>query len=244
MPGDFRCEDCFQSPLLCSECCRSQHTMHPFHRADRWNGHTFVRTLHWQAEISLDLYIGHLLGKHCPVYDIMSTDKSVDPSTVDHAMDDTEEDHNDHAHFTAESQGCDVDHMRRPRGLDAWRNRFLTIVDVTGIHYVRIKYCRCLTALPEHRQLLQAGLYPCTQTKPCTAFTFKLLDDCHLENLECKTAFHNYYSKLRRITSKSFPHLVPVCGLIVVSLLYNILSMLPFRIDTANSCASRGNGCT
>ncbi|THH26719.1 hypothetical protein EUX98_g7467 [Antrodiella citrinella] len=171
-----------------------------------------IFAIHSIAEIGLELYVGHAPGARCPVYGEESAtgrQPEFDPPPSGEAEDDTEEDRNDNAHFAEETQGYNVDEMRRPKGLDPWRNRFLTIVDITGIHYIRVKYCRCPDTLPEHRQLLRAGLYPSTQSQPCTAFTFQLLDDCHLENLECKTAFNNYYSKLRRITSKSFPHLVP-----------------------------------
>ncbi|KAG1718273.1 uncharacterized protein EDB91DRAFT_1090173 [Suillus paluster] len=41
------------------------------------------------------------------------------------------------------------------------------------------------------------------------AFTFVVLDDFLLDNLECGTSAMNYYSKLRRVTSSVFPHLVP-----------------------------------
>lgn len=83
-------------------------------------------------------------------------------------------------------------------------------MDVTGYHYIRVRYCRCASQVPAHRQLLRAGLYPASQKRPQTVFTFQLLDDCYLDNLECKTAFNNYHNKLRRLTSKTFPHLVPV----------------------------------
>ncbi|KAI6138394.1 hypothetical protein BKA82DRAFT_4366513 [Pisolithus tinctorius] len=58
-------------------------------------------------------------------------------------------------------------------------------------------------------QLLRAKLFPSTFEKPSTAFTFAVLDDFLRDNLECGTSGMNYYSKLRRITSSVFPHLVP-----------------------------------
>src|SRR5258708_29918577 len=59
-------------------------------------------------------------------------------------------------------------------------------------------------------QLFQAGLFPASFTRPKTAFTFRVLDDFLLDNLECGTSAMNYYSKLRQMTSSMFPHLVPV----------------------------------
>ncbi|KAG1884747.1 hypothetical protein F4604DRAFT_1676839 [Suillus subluteus] len=61
--------------------------------------------------------------------------------------------------------------------------------------------------LPE---LFKMGLFPASFTRPKTAFTFALLDDFILDNLECRTSAMNYYSKLKRITSSVFPHLVPL----------------------------------
>ncbi|KAG2096761.1 uncharacterized protein F5147DRAFT_656558 [Suillus discolor] len=43
-----------------------------------------------------------------------------------------------------------------------------------------------------------------------SAFTFDILNDFLLDNLECGTSAMNYYSKLRRMTMAVFPHLVPV----------------------------------
>ncbi|THH19358.1 hypothetical protein EUX98_g8788, partial [Antrodiella citrinella] len=155
IPNERKC----MAPLLCSDCCRTEHIRHPFHRPDRWNGVTFLRTLGWQAEVGLELYVGHALGARCPVYgEESTTDPRFEPPPSGEAEDDTEEDRNDNAHFAEETQGYDVDEMRRPKGSDPWRNRFLTIVDITGIHYIRVKYCRCADTIPEHRQLLRAGL--------------------------------------------------------------------------------------
>ncbi|KAL4063334.1 hypothetical protein J3A83DRAFT_4362609 [Scleroderma citrinum] len=58
-------------------------------------------------------------------------------------------------------------------------------------------------------QLLRAGLFPAT-TRDCrTAFTFHVLNDFLLDNVECGTTAMNYYSKLCRMTSNAFLHLVP-----------------------------------
>ncbi|KAG1834614.1 hypothetical protein DFJ58DRAFT_719341 [Suillus subalutaceus] len=72
-----------------------------------------------------------------------------------------------------------------------------TVVDTSGVHSLMIRFCRCASALASF-------------TSPKTAFIFAVLDDFLLDNLECGTLVMNYYSKLRRITSSVFPHLVPV----------------------------------
>ncbi|KAF8548653.1 hypothetical protein OG21DRAFT_1479134 [Imleria badia] len=71
-----------------------------------------------------------------------------------------------------------------------------------------IRCCNCPGSLPEYEQLLRSNLFPVTLQKPRTAFTFKLLDDFIRDNLECGTSGSNYFSKLRRVTSNVFPHLV------------------------------------
>src|SRR5271156_5849222 len=37
----YRCLDCNGGPLYCTECCRSQHYLHPLHRIDHWTGTLF-----------------------------------------------------------------------------------------------------------------------------------------------------------------------------------------------------------
>ncbi|KAI6150458.1 hypothetical protein BKA82DRAFT_4328556 [Pisolithus tinctorius] len=95
-------------------------------------------------------------------------------------------------------------HMRRPVG-----SKYLTVVDVTGVHFIPVRWCQCEAAESFRLQLLRAKLFPATFEKPSTAFTFAVLDDFVRDNLECGTSGMNYYSKLRRVTSGVFPHLVP-----------------------------------
>ncbi|KAG2347668.1 hypothetical protein BDR05DRAFT_876613 [Suillus weaverae] len=84
------------------------------------------------------------------------------------------------------------------------------VVDTSGLHSLMIRFCWCTNALSPDMQLFKMGLFPVSFTSPKTAFTFAVLDDFLLDNLECGTSAMNYYSKLRRITSSVFPHLVPV----------------------------------
>jgi hypothetical protein len=61
-------------------------------------------------------------------------------------------------------------------------------------------------------QMWDMGLFPATFTRIQTAFTFRVLNDFLVENLEGKISALNFYSKLHRITSKAFPHKVVVCN--------------------------------
>ncbi|KAG2116993.1 uncharacterized protein F5147DRAFT_768380 [Suillus discolor] len=88
-------------------------------------------------------------------------------------------------------------------------SRTTTVVDTSGLHSMMISFCQCAGALSPDMQLFETGLFPASFTSPKTAFTFAVLDNFLLDNLECGTSAMNYYSKLRRITSSVFPHLVP-----------------------------------
>jgi hypothetical protein len=94
--------------------------------------------------------------------------------------------------------------------------RTTTVVDTSGLHSLMIRFCRCSNALSQDMQLFEMGLFPASFTSPKTAFTFAVLDDFLLDNLECGTSAMNYYSKLRRVTSSVFPHLVPVSAVDVL----------------------------
>jgi hypothetical protein len=89
-------------------------------------------------------------------------------------------------------------------------HRVLTYVHINGIHQLPTSFCTCAGAPSEEIQLLRMGLFPSTSNIPQTAFSFQLLDDYLLENLECKTSALHYFSKLRRMTCKAFPNLVKV----------------------------------
>lgn len=89
----------------------------------------------------------------------------------------------------------------------------ITVVDRSGIHEIGVNWCSCDGA-PEHEmQLMTAGLFPATFHNPKTAFTFRVLEDFHLDNLECKTTPSQFFSRLRRLTNDEFPNTVPVRGL-------------------------------
>jgi hypothetical protein len=84
------------------------------------------------------------------------------------------------------------------------------VVDKSGVHRLRIRPCRCAGAPSDDLQFLDLGLFPSTLRNIKTVFTFGVLDDFRMDNLECKTAGMNYYNKLKRLTSNAFPESVPV----------------------------------
>ncbi|KAI9569352.1 hypothetical protein HD554DRAFT_2038290 [Boletus coccyginus] len=71
-----------------------------------------------------------------------------------------------------------------------------TVVDSAGIFAHTMKWCRCC-------------LFPSTIIKPQTGFTFDVLDEFLIDELECKTSASSFYSKLRRLTNNAFPDFLP-----------------------------------
>lgn len=98
----------------------------------------------------------------------------------------------------------------KPGNKDQNGNQIITIVDRSGIHEIGVSWCRCPGAPKHDLQLMMAGLFPATFRYPQTAFTFQVLTEFHLDNLECKTTPSQFFSRLKRLTNDEFPNTVPV----------------------------------
>ncbi|KAG1844237.1 hypothetical protein F4604DRAFT_1937648 [Suillus subluteus] len=59
-----------------------------------------------------------------------------------------------------------------------------TVVDTSGLHSLMIRFCWCASALGPDMQLFEIGLFPASFTSPKTVFTFAVLDNFLLDNLE------------------------------------------------------------
>ena len=98
----------------------------------------------------------------------------------------------------------------------------MTIVHQSGVFNMELLFCICPNAPARDEQLLHAGIFPSSLKQIETGFTFSVLDDFLLDNLECKTTAQQYYSKLQHITNVLFPDNVPVgyilCYMIFVHL--------------------------
>jgi hypothetical protein len=85
-----------------------------------------------------------------------------------------------------------------------------TVVHSNGIHATRIRYCRCPNATDKVTQLMRARLFPATPQDPKTAFTFTVLKDFHMHNLQLKCGAFDFMLSLRRLTDNVFTAKVPV----------------------------------
>ena len=83
----------------------------------------------------------------------------------------------------------------------------LTVVDLSGIHEVSVRYCACMksdnSTLEHWRQLFRHGWFPGTTICPRTAFTFHLLDLFLELNWRAKTNLHDFYNTIENLTDKT-----------------------------------------
>ncbi|KAG1874976.1 hypothetical protein F4604DRAFT_1880814 [Suillus subluteus] len=85
----------------------------------------------------------------------------------------------------------------------------VTIVHSSGVFTHYVLGCHCPGSNPQHLQLLRAGLFPASSTRPKTVFTFEVLDHFLIDALECKTSARSFFEKLTRLTNNAFPDTVP-----------------------------------
>ena len=208
--------------MYCDNCISTTHHQSPFHRITKWDGQCFVRAALWQTGLVLQLGHG---GMACPLQP--SYEASLGGSSLGNTPGSTPMDNGEGMAELDADEACDSekdedwidedertlqeDDLKPPqesKGLrgDSW----MLVVHTNGIHYLRIRYCKCPGHADHHEQLLASRLYAASIRRPGTVFTFHVLDDFYLENLECKTPARNYFSKLRRLTSNLVPHLVAV----------------------------------
>lgn len=195
LPGDWRCNDCFRSPVLCTGCLSSSHTLLPFHRVARWT----EEHQHYQASTLAFAGVKVLLEHEGECrWGTLAADRvaALQPAVISLPGDPGE----------FPSSRAQEGHLPAGRLIE----QDLCVVDTSGVHQVRFCPCLCDEAPEVAIQLLRAGLYPASVKRPQSAFTFQVLDDFLLENKECKTAAMAYFSKLRRTTNPVFPDQVPV----------------------------------
>jgi hypothetical protein len=212
--GTWKCTDCFDSAIFCTHCIQITHTKLPFHRVKHWNGSFYQDA--WLHMAGIQLFMGHG-GDPCPsprpsTSLAASSSANVLPPTVE-VEEDCKESWEDE---------CITDESINPLHKDV-----LTVVDISGIHILRVSWCTCTDSKAnynantninadvnaktdeQYQQVLKTGLYPASFKRVKTVFTFRVLDDFLLHNLECKTPAMNYYSLLRRRTNFLSPKSVP-----------------------------------
>jgi CxC2 like cysteine cluster associated with KDZ transposases len=158
----------------------------PFHRVEVWNSTHFTPSWLWRSGLVLSL---------CPTG---QCDKDSDIPPPEDAL----------------PPPGDTSFGAKPAFRICGDVRALTVVHTNGVHHLLVKFCSCAVGeedpVEDDIQLLRARLYPASHREIRTAFTFAVMDNYLLDNLECYTSAFHYFSKLRRLTNEVFPKKVPV----------------------------------
>ncbi|KDR74655.1 hypothetical protein GALMADRAFT_27784, partial [Galerina marginata CBS 339.88] len=194
-PATWRCEMCFGGHMLCATCCCTLHQFLPFHRIKCWNGRHFRAAGLWETGVKL--YLGHN-GLPCAggsEEERRPTEGYPPGPPPARNIDDSAE--------------AEPEQFFRAPAYDTNGNRFINIVDTSGIHQLPVVECTCQSSTDAiDIQYLKLGLFPASFQTPKTVFTLNVLNDFRLSSLECKTSGYQYYQKLRRLTCPAFPKTV------------------------------------
>ncbi|KAN0138606.1 hypothetical protein V8E53_003594 [Lactarius tabidus] len=219
-----KCGDCIGESYLCIACCLHLHKQSPFHQIYHWTGTHF-------SSISLNSLGFKLCLEHngdpCPmtVEGIQASQQHLPKmrtrsSLLQHVDEQPvpsaplpRGQNQPSCNLARDSVGIadalfDLDdtEKRTHRVCTAVSgNPLLTMVHQSGVFDMEVLFCICPNAVSRDEQLLHAGLFPSSRKQIETAFTFSVLDDFLVDNLECKTTVQQYYSKLQHITNRMFP---------------------------------------
>ncbi|EIW75517.1 hypothetical protein CONPUDRAFT_22788, partial [Coniophora puteana RWD-64-598 SS2] len=222
----WRCLSCLGVRETCQSCMYSTHRKLLFHALEIWNKD------HWEAasstSLGLAINVGHD-GDICPHADLPSWHKGNHDADNWMDVDDADAQSSMHAESNTHTESNkvvaqEIMDYRRGKQLklyadaDADDNRdnrrrrqqtHITVVDVSGVFELPINWCNCEPKTAHHKQLLNMRLYPGSQKSPRTAFTFDVLDDFMVANLETKVAPNAYWRRLIRVTNTYHPDVVP-----------------------------------
>lgn len=201
--GHYRCLDCLGEPDTCATCCRNLHVRNPFHRIKKWNG-LFLEQSDLSL-LSLVIHLGHG-GDECPSYaQRRDGDNWSDTATLPGDDVDWE--------YERESEGdatiLEKDFTAPGEEWVANTDR-ITCFTSNGVFYRRFRWCQCPNAPSRDIQMFRMRFFSASIKRPSTVFTFEVLDDYHIDAMECKTAASNYANKIRRKSNPAFPSSVPV----------------------------------
>ncbi|PPQ79182.1 hypothetical protein CVT26_000453 [Gymnopilus dilepis] len=213
----IRCNDCAYQPTFCIDCCREEHLRHPFHRIEEWTGTHFQPAWLWQTGVTI--HLGH--GGNCCPYNEANLRTAVEGVKRNGTLLRSVSSFN--YTYGSDAEPADIDDTdtedpspeygargrSRPIASQFPGSATVVFVHTNGVHHLPVLTCKCPNAPEPLNQYIRMGYYPSTFKVIETVFTFHVLDDYLLENLECQTSCHHYYAKLRRMTDGVFPLQVP-----------------------------------
>ncbi|KAN0130001.1 hypothetical protein V8E53_012155 [Lactarius tabidus] len=232
----IKCSDCFGGNMFCKGCCLQHHSRSPFHRLLQWNGRHYVATsLYLMGFI---LFLGHsgdpcpktvegaqaAKTRATPRHQTRASGLSLleqvleDYTSADQLPTPRETPQPEDTYTAPTISNSLFDHLDDALDngyADAHRSRtgrsgnpLLTVVDCQGVFTMEVLFCACSDRRSKEEQLLGTRLFPATFKQIETVFSFAVLDNFLVDNLECKTTAQQYFSKLQSMTSTMFPDYV------------------------------------
>jgi len=87
------------------------------------------------------------------------------------------------------------------------------VLDVNGIHEVRLNFCDCEMSKLEFIQLLWYGWFPASVNHPKTAATLSVLKNFQILTFESKASPFEFYNTLAHLTNNTGLSTPKVCGM-------------------------------
>ncbi|KAI0067061.1 hypothetical protein BV25DRAFT_1912397 [Artomyces pyxidatus] len=93
-------------------------------------------------------------------------------------------------------------HDGRPCATPRQHTNKITVIDITGIQSVAVRYCDCANVGTERTyvQLLRAGWWPATSTRPRTVTTLRTLKTFHAMTIQGKMNAYDFWNGLVRVS--------------------------------------------
>ncbi|KAF8899537.1 hypothetical protein CPB84DRAFT_1847745 [Gymnopilus junonius] len=134
---------------------------------------------------------GYDLGPNPPT----TFEDSFYATTFEEVGPDAEDEGNEEEDSLEDLKNSQTNLVLQPSSRDQSGNPFIAIIDVLGVHHLPVVHCTCRRA-EDDILFLEMGLFPASFDRIRTVFTFNVLTDFWLSNLECKTSAYQYYQKL------------------------------------------------
>jgi hypothetical protein len=91
-------------------------------------------------------------------------------------------------------------HHGRPCPVPCTLAKPFIVIDMNGVHQLRLEYCGCSRAQENFRQILCHAWYPASSDQPKMAFTFDVLDTYHKLTLQGKLNLYDFYHAILQKT--------------------------------------------
>jgi hypothetical protein len=95
------------------------------------------------------------------------------------------------------------------RSCDMGFEREFVLGDTNGLHSITVHFCRHPGRGSPAKQLMDANIFPCSETRPQTGFTFTVLRLFSFMSAESKLSTQRFYNVLVCLTNSMFPQDVP-----------------------------------